>query len=205
MATGAILFAFLAGVVSALDAGAAWPEPLSSGLAAAAANAEVPGAGGRYHSPGAAAASQAGGRWGTVEQLDGPSFCWLCRNRPEGAVRRRSVAWCRLEPLCRSDARCRLGACGAEPGSLASGKRDGRLWCRRGFAAAGSRSCFQRNHVALETAPSASGPKRPADAGRPARHNRPRYSDRIRQKPRSLPGGRLSTLAHASHDPVLID
>jgi len=37
--------AFLAGMVSALDAGAEWPEPLSSGLAAAAANAEVPGAG----------------------------------------------------------------------------------------------------------------------------------------------------------------
>jgi 1-phosphofructokinase family hexose kinase len=36
---------FLAGVISALDHGAEWPEPLSLGLGAAAANAEVPGAG----------------------------------------------------------------------------------------------------------------------------------------------------------------
>jgi fructose-1-phosphate kinase PfkB-like protein len=37
--------AFLAGVVAALDEGAEWPAPLSSGLAAAVANAERPGAG----------------------------------------------------------------------------------------------------------------------------------------------------------------
>jgi len=36
---------FLAGIISALDGGAEWLEPLSLGLGAAAANAEVPGAG----------------------------------------------------------------------------------------------------------------------------------------------------------------
>jgi fructose-1-phosphate kinase PfkB-like protein len=36
---------FLAGAIAALEQGAEWPGPLSLGLGAAAANAEVPGAG----------------------------------------------------------------------------------------------------------------------------------------------------------------